>query len=120
MKKVLSLVFSLSVLSGVYMYSQSTDNTSATTSKEDIVLNMKMIEKYQNAEYSENQLYFTDLASIYSFETVKEIAAAYKNGEIERTAVDEIKTYLAKVEQEKTDDKKLDLCSEKKILAAQK
>jgi hypothetical protein len=103
---------------GISVYGQVKETTNPINSKNGIVINHKMIEKFRNAEYSENQVSFTDLYTMYSFESVKVIALAYHNGEITTTTIDEIDSYLARVEKEYKENNQLELYSEKKTLAS--
>jgi hypothetical protein len=119
MKRILIIIALVNFVIIASVSGQVAEKTTINGQKEDMVINMKMIEKYQNAEYSENQLSFTDLVSNYSFENIKLIAQAYNTGKIETSNPEEINNYLASVEKENNDNS-LELYSEKNILASQK
>lgn len=116
MKRIVSILALMNIVVCISVYGQVSETTTSIDHKDDIVINFKMIEKYKNAEYSENQITFTDLFSNYSFETIKVIAQAYNNGELEITTIDEIDNYLAAKEKENNNVEPLELFSEKKIL----
>lgn len=117
MKRILIIIAFVNFAVIASVNGQTSKNTSTDINKEDIVVNIKMIEKYRNAEFVENQVSFVELCSNYSFESIKLIAQAYNTGEIKSSNIEEINNYLAKIEKE-INDKSLELYSEKNILAA--
>ena len=115
MKRIISTLTLMIMVTGVSVFGQVKESADMVNQKVDIVINQKMIEKFRNAEYSENQVSFIDLFSDYSFETIKVLAQAYNSGEIAVASKDEINSYLARYEKE---NNQLELYSEKKTLAS--
>jgi hypothetical protein len=66
------------------LHSATSENTiTKHAAVNEIVINYAMIEKFNNAEYSDNLLSFTDLVQGYNFEEICQINQAYRSGEIE-------------------------------------
>jgi hypothetical protein len=116
-KAILLLTFLLSVL-----YSQAQTNEKAsdnkTSNKEETVINLRMIEKFNNAEYSAEEISFSDIFSNYSFDNIKIIAQAYHKGELDISSTQAIDNYLASIKNDPDYNKSLELYSEKKELAS--
>lgn len=61
--------------------------------KEQIVVNHKMIERFNSCEYAEETLNYSDILKSYSFDEVKSIIHGYNNDEISLTKT-EIENYI--------------------------
>ncbi|MBN2485463.1 MAG: hypothetical protein JXB34_05790 [Bacteroidales bacterium] len=116
MKRFLVIAALVNFAFSVAIFGQQPVTVDRPNQKHDIVVNLKMVEKFQEAAYSNNILAITDFAVQYSFEEIKTIAHAYNTGNIETTSVIEINNFLARIKNE-NNNKKLELHSEKEIMA---
>lgn len=96
------ILLSTTILISVNLFSQS-GNTEQNKEPE-IVINQSMIEKFNNYEYSTEQVSFYEVFRNYNFDDVKLIMNGYQNSELELSSEKEINGYLSEARQEVEDD----------------
>ncbi len=86
---------------------------------QDVVINHKMIEKFNNAEYSSDKMDFNTILTNYNFSDIKLIMQAYKTGDIELKP-ENIETYLSSTKTELNKEINLEKYTEGQVFASQK
>lgn len=86
----------------------------------DIVINQSVIDRFNNIEYSADQIDFAYILMNYSFDDAKNVISAYRSGEIENTTTQSVDSYLAQIKNEnKTSETAILNKAESQLLATQ-
>lgn len=102
MKQVIFALGLTLILSG-NIFSQS-GNVKQNETEPEIIVNQSMIEKFNNYEYSTEQVSFYEVFRNYNFDDVKIIINGYQKNELDLTSTEEINGYLSEAKQEELDD----------------
>jgi hypothetical protein len=85
------------------IFSQS-GNVKQNETEPEIVVNQSMIEKFNNYQYTTEQVSFYDVFRNYNFDDVKIIINGYQKNELDLTSTEEINGYLSETKQEELDN----------------